>query len=601
MGQLDGLTGWGTTYKLTGPTENVTVLQVNNRAILKVGRASGGQTVSIPNSTTITSGARLMIIGDDSHMSGSNVVTVTDGVYSATLDTYTESRELVWTGSAWASASGGSSGGGVTDHGALTGLNDDDHTQYVHTRTSRTIAARHTFAPATEAAPFSLGANAIGQLVVGLNADKLDGQDGSHFLDLGNATGSLAFSNVNTSVDVTFGQSITVTGGGVSAPGQLRLRSVSDDVQLSSPNALKASNGTIEYATLTHTDGLSFDVLNAGSEVVGTCAMDETGLLTQDLVNTRSGKLAPNALTIGATSAPEISLGLTTSKVPLEFKVVGADNVLTLSQDSIQSSGNLQLKDANRTSQLTITTAGTTFTGIPRYGLNPLGNGDGSKWSAYFEDFRNTVSANATYVFAGGLTPVYSGTGSAISTVACGTTEIGVFRVGVGTTSTGYGGLRNGYAAWLCFGLGRNYFKTRVRLPNLSTADDAYVVRLGWNDHTTGGAPTDGAYFRYTESENDGRWTCVCVSAGTETTADSSVSVAANTWAKLEIEINAAATSAVFKINGNTVATITTNIPSGGARGTMTGLWITKTAGTANRYMDLDFVHEVNEFASLNR
>ena len=228
---------------------------------------------------------------------------------------------------------------------------------------------------------------------------------------------------------------------------------------------------------------------------------------------------------------------------------------------------------------------------------NPIGMGDGGRWSAYFEDFRGVYSGLA-YVFAGGLTPVYSGTGSAISTVACTNNEMGIFRVGVGTTATGYGGLRNGSTAGLCFGSGRNYLKTRVRLPNLSDGTDSYVVRLGWTDGITGNAPTDGAYFRYSDTENGGRWTCVTVSNSIETTADSGVAVAANTWAKLEIEINAGATAAVFKINGGTVATITTNIPSGSARGTCTGFWITKTAGTSSRYLDLDYVQEVNEFTT---
>jgi len=68
------------------------------------------------------------------------------------------------------------------DHGTLTGLSDDDHTQYVHTSTARTISAQHTFNPPSTGAPFVLGANAQGQLVTGLNADQLDGQHASHFL-----------------------------------------------------------------------------------------------------------------------------------------------------------------------------------------------------------------------------------------------------------------------------------------------------------------------------------------------------------------------------------------------------------------------------------
>jgi|GEM_PF-798525 len=76
-----------------------------------------------------------------------------------------------WDGAAWTC----SSDVGVTDHGALSGLGDDDHPQYVHTTTARTISAVHTFDPAAAGAPFTLGANAAGQLVTGLNSDLLDG------------------------------------------------------------------------------------------------------------------------------------------------------------------------------------------------------------------------------------------------------------------------------------------------------------------------------------------------------------------------------------------------------------------------------------------
>ncbi len=60
------------------------------------------------------------------------------------------------------------------DHGNLQGLADDDHSQYIHNTSARTIVAQHTFAPNSAAAPFLLGANAQGQLVVGLMADQLN-------------------------------------------------------------------------------------------------------------------------------------------------------------------------------------------------------------------------------------------------------------------------------------------------------------------------------------------------------------------------------------------------------------------------------------------
>lgn len=65
-------------------------------------------------------------------------------------------------------------GGGVTDHGDLTGLADDDHANYLHLTAARTIQAQHSFSPASSQAPFGLGTNAQGQLVTGLRADQLD-------------------------------------------------------------------------------------------------------------------------------------------------------------------------------------------------------------------------------------------------------------------------------------------------------------------------------------------------------------------------------------------------------------------------------------------
>lgn len=70
---------------------------------------------------------------------------------------------------------------GVTDHGNLTGLSDDDHTQYVTKAASCTISAIHTFSPVSVTAPFTVGASAQGQLITGLNADTLDNYHATSF------------------------------------------------------------------------------------------------------------------------------------------------------------------------------------------------------------------------------------------------------------------------------------------------------------------------------------------------------------------------------------------------------------------------------------
>lgn len=70
---------------------------------------------------------------------------------------------------------------GFASHSDLDDLLVDVHTQYVHVSTKRTITAQHDFAPASAKAPFTIGTNASGQLVVGLNADQLDGSEAADF------------------------------------------------------------------------------------------------------------------------------------------------------------------------------------------------------------------------------------------------------------------------------------------------------------------------------------------------------------------------------------------------------------------------------------
>lgn len=55
------------------------------------------------------------------------------------------------------------------------------NTQYVHLSNARTITAVHTINPTVAGAWITLGANATGQLITGLNADLLDGYDSSAF------------------------------------------------------------------------------------------------------------------------------------------------------------------------------------------------------------------------------------------------------------------------------------------------------------------------------------------------------------------------------------------------------------------------------------
>ena len=126
------------------------------------------------------------------------------------------------------------------------------------------------------------------------------------------------------------------------------------------------------------------------------------------------------------------------------------------------------------------------------------------------------------------------------------------------------------------------------RVPTVSDGTNTFTVVIGFTDTFTGGAATDGAYFRYTHSVNSGRLECVTRSNSSETATDSGVTVAANTWVSYRIIVNTAGNQVLFYLNGSLVQTHTTNIPTGSARRTGYGHNIIKTLGTTARTLDTD-------------
>lgn len=126
-------------------------------------------------------------------------------------------RVLSWMKEGIAASASGSAG--ISDHGLLSGLSDDDHAQYVHTTSARSIVAQHTFAPSSPAAPFVLGANAQNQLVTGLYADQLN-------------------------KSVTAGNGLT--GGGV-LTASVTLNVGAGSLITVSADAVGVSNGTVQY------------------------------------------------------------------------------------------------------------------------------------------------------------------------------------------------------------------------------------------------------------------------------------------------------------------------------------------------------------------
>lgn len=161
-----------------------------------------------------------------------------------------------------------------------------------------------------------------------------------------------------------------------------------------------------------------------------------------------------------------------------------------------------------------------------------------------------------------------------------------------GTTTTGYSGL---YYAQndVLVGNGTAWVAAArlATASSLSTSGEEYVCTFGFSDTlNAAGEPVDGVYFVYRRAVDGDFWVCVTRSNSTETKTVTSVAPTYSTMKIFRIEINSGGTSVDFKIDGSTVATHTTNIPTGAGRQTGIGWKIEKSAGTTTRYFYGDYV-----------
>jgi parallel beta-helix repeat protein len=194
-----------------------------------------------------------------------------------------------------------------------------------------------------------------------------------------------------------------------------------------------------------------------------------------------------------------------------------------------------------------------------------------------------------------------SGTGTfdtELATAVAGRPGIGTASTGTGTTGRMYIGSKGNHH--LVLGNNDTYrFETAVSLSALSDGTDTYTFRAGFIDQG-GTESTDGCFFRYTHSANSGKWLGVCRSNNVETasTCDAGTTVAAATWYRLNVNVNSAASSADFQINGTSACQVTANIPASSARATGYGVQILKSLGTTARSFDIDYMEVIGDLAT---
>jgi len=182
----------------------------------------------------------------------------------------------------------------------------------------------------------------------------------------------------------------------------------------------------------------------------------------------------------------------------------------------------------------------------------------------------------------------------------------GIAEVSTGTGASGGSSIVNSaggllgagtfYAGSRPWGLGALTMKGRVIIEgSLPATGVGYLFRMGmgyFNNNFLYNIANSQLFqncmlFEYSPDVNSGSWVVRCGTTGAGIVAtNSSVAVNFDTAYDLEIDINAAWTSIVFVINGTTVATFTSNIPTGTG---LAAMGIYRSSGSANYVAGMDY------------
>lgn len=217
----------------------------------------------------------------------------------------------------------------------------------------------------------------------------------------------------------------------------------------------------------------------------------------------------------------------------------------------------------------------------------------GKRMVSFFTDFLSIVTTLDGLIqsTSGGI---ISNSGTSIPNR---TNQQGLVYYSTATASTNYANHVNAIPTFLWFGGGVWNYETSININTLSDATNRYRWISGFGANTANVAEVDGVFFTYDEGGTSNgtnaspNWQCVTIAANVRTLTTTSTPVAAGTWTKLRIEINAAGTSVAFYVNGTLVATHTTNIPlASNNRFVIVKQGIAKTIGTTARLVYCDYL-----------
>lgn len=186
----------------------------------------------------------------------------------------------------------------------------------------------------------------------------------------------------------------------------------------------------------------------------------------------------------------------------------------------------------------------------------------------------------------------YTTGSSTVTTIADESNHPGILRQITGTGSTDEANLyRNNTTD-----TGNDFIRMEalIRIPTLSDGTNTFSYQVGLSSGNASG-PSDAILMEY-RSTNSTNWRGICISASTPTrTSGTNVAVAANTWTHLAWELNQAASTASFWVDGTSIGTVTTNIPGGPQYIASMNV---KTAGGTARGVDVDFIMFYSQFGT---
>ena len=348
-------------------------------------------------------------------------------------------------------------------------------------------------------------------------------------------------------------------------------------------------DGSVHGDTAVHTAVLG-DIIYVNSTPVYTSLAGNTTAIKKFLRQTGNGSVsaAPAWDTIVDGDVPDTITIDGTNNVSLASIAVGSDDTVLVSNGTIQQSKAVPDCDDSAGQHLNYDTA------TNAWSCGTTGTGAGSSNAAIhlFDEFLNGNSTSGSGYGNLGFACVVSGTAASCQQDAAGVaTEAvnhpGVLSLDTGTSGTGRAILKpyQGTLMGQFIGGGAITLEYDIRVEDLSaTGTQDYTLRAGFCDSNSTDC-ANGVYFEYDLSV-DTHWRTKTAAASSRTATNTSITVAADTWVRLTMDINAAGSSVVFSIDGTPVKTETLTMPTL----TVTPmLQIIESTGASPRFVYIDY------------